>query len=149
MAMVLQFEHVSESPGRLVKTVGWTPRASDSIGLWGGLSIGISHKLPGDDDADVTGQGSHFEKHCPEVTELLGGRTKPHAPSTSSPVSQLVKICTEGTTPIHKIDSTNHSSKQYHYFIIRQLSPLKAEIMLFIPFPQSFPHRKAPVAVGS
>lgn len=120
-AMVPQLEHVSESPGRLVKTVGWTPRASDLIGLWGGLGIGIFHKLPGYDGADATGQGSHFEKHCPKVTELLGGRTKPHAPSTPSPVSQLVKVCIEGTTPMHKIDSTNHSSKQCHYFIIRQL----------------------------
>lgn len=59
MAMVLKFEHASESPGRLVKTVGWTPRASDSIGLCGGLSAGCSHKLPGAGGADGTGQGSH------------------------------------------------------------------------------------------
>ena len=84
-ALGLRFEQVPESPGGLVKT--WFPRlhsrASDSIALWWGLRTGISHKLPGDDDAYAAG---HLQKHWLKPTELLSGRTKPGVPSTPSPV---------------------------------------------------------------
>lgn len=53
--VVLRFEHVSESPGGLVKMswLGCAPRVSHSVGLGWGLGIHISNKSP--DDADATG----------------------------------------------------------------------------------------------
>lgn len=55
--VVLRLEHISESPGGLLKmqVTGPTPRVSDLLVLRLDQRIGISNKLPGDTNAAELG----------------------------------------------------------------------------------------------